>query len=39
MLFRATLQDNYPFRKVLNLIRKYEGKLFFKLKVTTVSIQ
>ena len=31
--FWVTLEGNYPFRKALNLIRKYEGKQFSELRV------
>ena len=35
----VTLQGNYRLRKVLNLFRIYDRKLFFGLKVTTFPIR
>ena len=34
-----TLQGNYPFRKALDIIMKYEGKEFYRLRVTTCPIR
>ena len=34
----VTLKGNYRLRKVLNLFRIYDRKLFFGLKVTTFHI-
>ena len=38
-LFMVTLQGNYSFRKALDIIRQYEGKEFYRLRVTTCPIR
>ena len=38
-LYMVTLQCNYPFRKALDIIRQYQGKEFYRLRVTTCPIR
>ena len=38
-LLMITLQGNYPFRKALDIIREYEAKEFYRLRVTTCPIR
>ena len=38
-LFMITLQYTYPFRKALDIIKEYEAKEFYRLRVTTCPIR